>query len=68
MEIIPPNGLVERMEDRRERTMQPMGYGRQKHGAPMNAESWRIADSNDRRDRQRLGTDPFRGRLIDLDV
>jgi len=68
MQVTLPNGLVERMGERRERSTGLPRYGRQKEGAPMNAGSWKIADGNDRRERQRQETDPFRGRLIDLDA
>jgi hypothetical protein len=68
MNVMLPNGLVERMSERQERLRSFSRYGRKKDGAPMNAESWKIADDNDRRERSRPDSDPFRGRLVDLDA
>ncbi|MGI9508047.1 MAG: hypothetical protein ACR2QJ_01705 [Geminicoccaceae bacterium] len=67
MNILHPNGMVERIGERHRKPALRTRYGRDKDGSPKDAESWRIARDNDRRDQHRHD-DPLRGRLIDLDA
>ncbi len=68
MNIIHPQGLIERMSDGHRRPRERTRYGRDKDGAPKSAENWQIARNNDRRERPRQEIDPLRGRLVDLDA
>jgi hypothetical protein len=64
MELIRPNGLVERLWSRRF-VPGPEGYGRSQPGPP-SREAIELAARQDRRGRRRRKGDPERGRLIDL--
>ncbi len=68
MNVVRPHGLIERLDGSRRRPGQLARYGREKDGAPKDAESWRIAHANDRRERPRHEAEPLRGRLVDLDA
>jgi len=64
--ILRPNGSVERMSDGHRRPTVLAGYGRDKDGSPKDVRSLKIARDNDRRGRDRQGDQPSRGNLIDL--
>lgn len=68
MNIIRPNGSVERMSDRAPRPGVLPRYGREKEGSPRDARSWKIARDNDRRRDDRQSDMPTRGRLLDLNA
>jgi len=66
--ILRPNGLVERMTERPGRSGVLPRYGRGKDGSPKDSRSWKIARNNDRRRYDRPSDDPSRGRLVDLNT
>lgn len=68
MNILRPNGMVERLGERPQRSAGPRRYGRDKDGSPKDANSWKIARENDRRGRDRQSDDPMRGRLLDMNA
>jgi hypothetical protein len=65
MDLIRPNGLIERLTRLPHRLPGPDGYGRTQPG-PATAESLRFASRQDRRQQPRRRADPLRGRLLDL--
>lgn len=65
MNLIRPNGLVERLTPLPRLQIDADGYGRSQQG-PATAETLRIAARQDRRQQQRRKADPLRGRLLDL--
>jgi hypothetical protein len=66
MQVLNPNGMVERMSDQRKRQPLWHRYGRQKDGAPGDPRALEISAQRDRRAAPRDATDPLRGRLFDL--
>lgn len=66
MQILRPNGMVERFGDHQKRSQFHDRYGRQKDGAPRGERTAKIAAEQDRRGKRRDVTDPLRGRLLDL--
>ncbi|NJO37601.1 MAG: hypothetical protein HC871_08255 [Rhizobiales bacterium] len=68
MNILRPNGMVERLDEPPRRSAGPPRYGRDKDGSPKDARSLKIANGNDRRRRDRRHDDPLRGRLLDLNA
>ena len=66
--ILRPNGSVERIGDRAPKPGVLPRYGREKEGSPRDARSWKIARDNDRRRHDRQHDNPTRGRLIDLNA
>jgi hypothetical protein len=65
MNVIRPNGLVERFWFGPRQQVDIDGYGRA-HLGPATAESLRIGAQQDRRQKRRRRPDPFRGRVVDL--
>lgn len=65
MNLIRPNGLVERLTRTPRLQVEADGYGRSQQG-PADAEMLRLAARQDRRQQQRRKPDPLRGRLLDL--
>jgi hypothetical protein len=65
MNLIRPNGLVERLWFGPRPQVELDGYGRAQLG-PATAEALRLAAQQDRRQKRRRRPDPFRGRVIDL--
>jgi hypothetical protein len=65
MNLIRPNGLVERLWLGPRQQGGIEGYGRAQLG-PATAESVRIGARQDRRQKRRRRLDPFRGRVVDL--
>jgi hypothetical protein len=65
MNLIRPNGLVERLWFGPRQQVEIEGYGRAQLG-PATAESVRIGARQDRRQKRRRRLDPFRGRVVDL--
>ena len=65
MDLIRPNGMIERLGWARRSPLVLESYGRPQPG-PSSPEAMRIAARQDRRQRQRRAADPLRGRLIDL--
>ena len=65
MNVIRPNGLVERLWFGPRPQVEFQGYGRAQPG-PATAESLRIGAQQDRRQKRRRRLDPFRGRVVDL--
>jgi hypothetical protein len=65
MNLIRPNGLVERLWFGPRQQVEVEGYGRAQLG-PATAESVRIGARQDRRHKRRRRLDPFRGRVVDL--
>lgn len=68
MNVLHPNGMVERMDRHLSRRTARTRYGRRKEGGPKNAETWKIASDNDRRSQSRDDEDHLRGRLLDLNA
>lgn len=66
MQILRPNGMVERFGDHQKRSQFHDQYGRQKEGAPRGERTQKIAVEQDRRNERRGVIDPLRGRLLDL--
>jgi hypothetical protein len=64
MDLIRPNGLIERLSLPRLQP-QPEGYGRAQSG-PATPEALRLAARQERRRQPRRKADPLRGRLVDL--
>jgi len=65
MDLIRPNGLIERLTRMPQLQVAAHGYGRAQPG-PANAEALRLAARQDRRHEPRRKADPLRGRLLDL--
>ncbi|HLT01249.1 MAG TPA: hypothetical protein VK001_03680 [Geminicoccaceae bacterium] len=65
MDLIRPNGLVERLRLGPRHQVEFEGYDRVQLG-PATAEALRLAARRDRRDKRRRRPDPLRGRLVDL--
>ena len=65
MNLIRPNGLIERLNGSSRLWIEPEGYGRAQPG-PATAEALRLAARQDRREQPRRKADPLRGRLLDL--
>jgi hypothetical protein len=65
MNLIRPNGLIERLTPMARREVEPHGYGRAQP-APATAETMRLAARQERRRQPRRKPDPLRGRLVDL--
>ena len=65
MNLIRPNGLVERLWSGPRQQVGFDGYGRAQLG-PATAESLRLGARQDRRQKRRRRPDPFRGRVVDL--
>jgi hypothetical protein len=65
MNLIRPNGLVERLWFGPRQQVEFDGYGRAQLG-PATAESLRLGARQDRRQKRRRRPDPFRGRVVDL--
>jgi hypothetical protein len=65
MNVIRPNGLVERFWLGPRQQVDVDGYGRAQLG-PATAEALRIGAQQDRRQKRRRRADPFRGRVVDL--
>jgi hypothetical protein len=65
MNLIRPNGLVERLTRLPRLQIDADGYGRSQQGATT-AETLRLAARQDRRQQPRRKADPLRGRLLDL--
>ena len=65
MNLIRPNGLIERLTTAPRLDIDSSGYGRSQQG-PANAETLRIAARQDRRQQQRRQPSAFRGQLLDL--
>lgn len=68
MNILHPNGMVERMGDRRRKPATLSAYGRKKDGSPKDQRTSKIASDQDRRSQPRQDDDPLRGRLLDVDA
>jgi hypothetical protein len=65
MNLIRPNGLVERLTRLPRLPVEADGYGRSQPG-PATAAALQLAARQDRRQQQRRKQDPLRGRLLDL--
>ena len=65
MDLMRPNGLIERLTPMARRQVQAHGYGRPQPG-PASPEAMRSAALQDRRREARRKPDPLRGRLLDL--
>lgn len=65
MNLIRPNGLIERLTRVPRLQVEPGGYGRRQPG-PATPEALRLAARQDRRRQPRRRTDPLRGRLLDV--
>jgi hypothetical protein len=65
MNLIRPNGLVERLSPTPRHQIELDGYGRAQSG-PATSETLQLAARRDRRQRRRRKQDPLRGRVIDL--
>ena len=68
MDILRPNGSVERMGEHARKPGVLPRYGRDKEGSPKDARSWKIARDSDRRRHDRHPDTPTRGRLVDLNA
>ncbi|MEM7043038.1 MAG: hypothetical protein AAF543_09535 [Pseudomonadota bacterium] len=66
MNVLHPNGMVERMGERYRKPGTTGGYGRRKDGNPNDSRTLKIAKDSDRRRESRRDDDPLRGRLFDL--
>lgn len=64
MNLIRPNGLVERLSPTPRHQVEFDGYGRAQSG-PATSET-QLAARRDRRQRRRRKQDPLRGRVVDL--
>jgi hypothetical protein len=65
MNLIRPNGLVERLWSEPRHQLELDGYGRVQPG-PATAETLRLGAQRDRRHKRRRRPDPLRGRMVDL--
>ena len=65
MDLIRPNGLIERLTRMPRLQVEADGYGRSQPG-PASPEAMRLAARQDRRQQPRRKADPLRGRLLDL--
>lgn len=65
MNLIRPNGLVERLWFVPRHHVEFEGYGRVQLG-PATAETLRLGAQRDRRQKRRRRPDPLRGRIVDL--
>ena len=65
MNLIRPNGLIERLTAMPRPQIELQGYGRTQPG-PATAQTLRLAARQERRGQARRKVDPLRGRLIDL--
>jgi hypothetical protein len=65
MDLIRPNGLIERLPPMPRLPVVTQGYGRSQPG-PASPEAMRSAALQDRRQQPRRKADPLRGRLLDL--
>jgi hypothetical protein len=65
MDLMRPNGLIERLTPMARPQVQAHGYGRSQPG-PASPEAMRAAALQDRRQQPRRKADPLRGRLLDL--
>ncbi len=65
MNLIRPNGLVERLWYGPRQQVELDGYGRAPLG-PATPEALRLAAQQDRREKRRRRPDPFRGSVVDL--
>lgn len=65
MNLIRPNGMVERLSLAARHQLELQGYGRAQ-GGPANAETLQLAARQDRRHERRRRPDPLRGRVVDL--
>jgi hypothetical protein len=65
MNLIRPNGLVERLWIGPRQRVELERYGRDQLG-PATAETLRLGAQRDRRQKRRRRPDPLRGRLVDL--
>ena len=65
MNLIRPNGLIERLTPMPRPQVELRGYGRTQPG-PTSAQALQLAARQERRGRARRRPDPLRGRLIDL--
>ena len=65
MNLIRPNGLVERLWMGPRQRVELERYGRDQLG-PATAETLRLGAQRDRRHKRRRRPDPLRGRLVDL--
>ena len=65
MNLIRPNGLIERLPPIARHEVEMNGYGRAQP-APATAETMRLAARQERRRQPRRKPDPLRGRLVDL--
>jgi hypothetical protein len=65
MNLIRPNGLVERLSFGSRHQVELEGYGREQLG-PATAETLRGGAQRDRRQKRRRRPDPFRGSVVDL--
>jgi hypothetical protein len=65
MNLIRPNGLIERLTPVPRHEVELSGYGRTQP-APATAETLRLAARQERRRQLRRKPDPLRGRLVDL--
>ena len=63
--MIRPNGFVEHLWFGPRQQVEFDGYGRAQLG-PATAESLSLGARQDRRQKRRRRTDPFRGRVVDL--
>lgn len=65
MNLIRPNGLVERLWFGPRHQVELEGYGRVQLG-PATVETLRLGAQRDRRQKRRRRPDPWRGRIVDL--
>ena len=65
MDLIRPNGFVERLWFELRRQVEFEHYGRVQLG-PATAEALRLGAQRDRRQKRRRRPDPLRGRFVDL--
>ena len=65
MNLIRPNGLLERLTRVPRLQVEADGYGRSQPGRA-SAEALQLVARQDRRQQQRRKQDPLRGRLLDL--
>ncbi|MCC2663245.1 MAG: hypothetical protein K0S35_1167 [Geminicoccaceae bacterium] len=65
MNLIRPNGLIERLTPMPQPQIGLNGYGRSQPG-PATATTMRLAARQERRVQPRRKTEPLRGRLVDL--
>ena len=65
MNLIRPNGLVERLWSGPRQQVELEPYGRAQLG-PATAETLRLGAQRDRRQKRRRRPDPLRGRVVDL--